>query len=73
MSFDDSSEIERLRRELQEGNSDKVATVMRGVQLLSNTPEYSTGVDELTVKHFLITLAEVAMAVAQRRQRIDGN
>ena len=41
--------------------------IKRGADLLSNTREVVSELDEQTVKNFLDTLAEIALAVASRR------
>jgi len=51
-------------------NCEKVLTSIHGKYTLPNTEEYCSKVDELTVKNFLNNLAEVALSVAHRKQRI---
>jgi hypothetical protein len=50
-----------------------VLTSIHGAYTLSNTPEGAGKGDDLMVKNLLNTLAEVALSVAQRKQRMkDG-
>jgi hypothetical protein len=50
-------------------NSKKVLTSIHGMYTLSNTEEYDSEVDMLTVKNFLNTLAEIALAIASRKDQ----
>jgi hypothetical protein len=47
-------------------NGKKALTSIHDPYTLSNT-DYASEVDELTVKNFLNTLAEVALAIASRK------
>ena len=42
-------------------------TCIRTAYTLAATPEYAGEVDKLIVKHFMETLAEIALSVAARR------
>ena len=54
-------------------NNEKVLTIIHGAYTLSTTPEGASKGDDLMVKNLLNTLAEVALSVAQRKQRMkDG-
>ena len=54
-------------------NEKKVLTSIHGAYTLSTTPEGDRKSDDQMVQNFLNTLAEVALAVAQRKQRMkDG-
>jgi uncharacterized protein YutE (UPF0331/DUF86 family) len=58
--------------ELEENSADnceKVLTSIHGMYTLSNTEESSNEVDRLAVKHFLNTLAEIALAIASRKSK----
>ena len=48
---------------------EKVLTSIHGTYTLSNTEERFSEVDKLTVKHFLNTLAEIALAIASRKSK----
>ncbi|MGD0511243.1 MAG: hypothetical protein ABSA33_05380 [Candidatus Micrarchaeaceae archaeon] len=48
---------------------EKVLTSIHGTYTLSNTEERFNEVDKLTVKHFLNTLAEIALAIASRKSK----
>jgi hypothetical protein len=50
-------------------NSEKVLTSIHGMYTLPYTQEYSSEVDMLTVKNFLNTLAEIALAIASRKDQ----
>jgi hypothetical protein len=50
-------------------NDRKVLTSIHGTYTLSNTEERFNEVDKLTVKHFLNTLAEIALAIASRKSK----
>lgn len=54
-------------------NDKKVLTSIHGTYTLSNTRERINRSDELIVKNFLNTLAEVALSVAQRKQRVKDD
>ena len=56
-----------------ESNRETLLTRIHGTYTLSNTPESINKSDELIVKNFLNTLAEVALSVAQRKQRIKDS
>ena len=43
-------------------------TCIRDAYTLAATHEYASEVDQLMVKHFLDTLAEIALAAASRRE-----
>jgi hypothetical protein len=45
----------------------KALTSIHGTYTLSNTREEITDLDEQTVKNFLNTLAEIALAIASRK------
>jgi hypothetical protein len=45
----------------------KVLTSIHGTYTLSNTREEIADLDEQTVKNFLNTLAEIALAIASRK------
>jgi len=45
----------------------KTLTSIHGTYTLSNTREATTELDEQTVKNFLNTLAEIALAIASRK------
>jgi hypothetical protein len=45
----------------------KALTSIHGTYTLSNTREATTELDEQTVKNFLNTLAEIALAIASRK------
>jgi hypothetical protein len=48
---------------------EKVLTCIHRPYTLSNTEERFNEVDKLTVKHFLNTLAEIALAIASRKSK----
>ena len=48
-------------------NGEKVLTSIHGTYTLSNTEECFNEVDRLAVKQFLNTLAEIALAIASRK------
>jgi hypothetical protein len=50
-------------------NSKKVLTSIHGMYTLPYTEEYSSEVDMLMVKNFLNTLAEIALAIASRKDQ----
>ena len=54
-------------------NGKKVLTSIHETYTLPNTEERYNEVDRLTVKNFLNTLAEVALSVAQRKQRMKDS
>jgi len=47
--------------------NEKVLTSIHGMYTPSNTEEPDSEVDGLTVKNFLNTLAEIALAIASRK------
>ena len=51
----------------------KALTSIHGTYTISNTREVFGELDEQTVKNFLNTLAEVALSVAQRKQRMKDS
>lgn len=50
---------------------ESLLTSIHGAYTLSNTNESGNEFDDVTVKNFLQTLADIAMAVASRR--VNGN
>lgn len=50
-------------------NCEKVLTRIHQTYTLSNTEERYSEVDRLAVKHFLNTLAEIALAIASRKSK----
>ena len=54
-------------------NGKKVLTSIHAAYTLSTTPEGISKSDDLMVKNFLNTLAEVALSVAQRKQRMKDS
>ena len=54
-------------------NRRKALTSIHDAYTLSPTPEGANNADELNVKNFLNTLAEIALSVAQRKQRIKDD
>jgi hypothetical protein len=54
-------------------NGKKVLTSIHAAYTLSTTPEGISKSDDLIVKNFLNTLAEVALSVAQRKQRMKDS
>jgi len=48
---------------------EKVLTSIHGMYTLSNTEERFNEVDKLVIKHFLNTLAEIALAIAERKSK----
>ena len=61
--------------EVPDNNENKQPDVLTGIHsayTLSGTPEDERNeVDELTVKHFLNTLAEIALAIASRNSGVS--
>ena len=50
-------------------NEERALTSIHGTYTLSNTEESFNEVDRLAVKHFLNTLAEIALAIASRKSK----
>ena len=50
-------------------DQEKMLTSIHGTYTLSNTREEIADLDEQTVKNFLNTLAEIALAIASRKAK----
>ena len=50
-------------------DEERELTSIQETYTLSNTEERSNEVDRLAVKHFLNTLAEIALAIASRKSK----
>ena len=50
-------------------DQEKALTSIHGTYTLSNTREVFSELDEQTVKNFLNTLAEIALAIASRKAK----
>lgn len=51
----------------EENNSPKALTRIHETYTLSNTPEEINEADAVIIRHFMHTLAEVALAIAARK------
>ena len=66
--MDEKLNVEKTHKN-SENHRSNALTSIRDAYTLAATPENADELDEIIVKHFLSTLAEVAMTIASRKTK----